>query len=71
MGVTGNGTGGTVSINGDISGGTTNGSNSLIIDPNSNGTLSNQVFNYGYVLSNFGSVEIKSRHGRFLGREYL
>ena len=48
-------TGGSASINGDISGGTTAGTNTLTIDP-----TSGQSFSYSHALSNFSSVQIKS-----------
>jgi hypothetical protein len=50
--------GGAASINGDISGGTSAGSYTLTIDPNA--VTPGQSFSYSNVLSNFGSVQIKS-----------
>jgi hypothetical protein len=47
--------GGSASINGDISGGTSAGSNTLTIDPSAG-----QSFSYSHVLSNFNSVTLKS-----------
>jgi hypothetical protein len=50
--------GGAASINGDISGGTSAGSNTLLIDPNS--VTTGQSFSYSHVLSNFSSVTLNS-----------
>jgi hypothetical protein len=47
--------GGGASINGDISGGTSAGSNTLEIDP-----TAGQSFSYSHALSNFNSVSLKS-----------
>jgi hypothetical protein len=55
--------GGSASINGDISGGTSAGSNTLLIDPNavSTGqTTPGQSFTYSHSLSNFNSVTLNS-----------
>ncbi len=55
--------GGAASINGDISGGTSAGSNTLLIDPNlvtTNSPTTGQSFSYSHSLSNFNSVSLSS-----------
>jgi hypothetical protein len=50
--------GGAALINADISGGTTDGSNTLTIDPNA--VTSGQSFGFSHSISNFSKVDIKS-----------